>query len=124
MSDHDKSMPLERLKRIVRENIDSCRPLRDFARMTVVAVKRHLDDGTVMSTRERFTGIQAPPSVQGLMRQWLVRFVEGVDVRCLDELLELCPKGRDNRIPAWVYGPVDAYLDDDSAWVLVPRRVA
>ena len=33
-------------------------------------------------------------------------------MRCVGELMELIPKGLDDRLPRWLYGPVDAYLED------------
>lgn len=110
-------MPLDRLKRIARENIEYNRHFRDMARLAVEIVKAYISDGTVM--RSRMRGNSEFPTAQGILKKNFVAFIDGVDVRCVKDLLDIVPQGTDRRIPAWVYGPVEACLEDDG-WVLIP----
>lgn len=75
----------------------------------VGAMKSYVDGKPVRARR-----------VASMMADRVREFVRGADVRCLGDLLRLLPKGYDNRLPGWLYGPVDAWLGDDG-WVLVPR---
>lgn len=54
----------------------------------------------------------------------LRKAIRQVDVRCVDDLLELVPRGRDDRLPGWLYDGVTAEMDEDGEWVLYPRRAA
>lgn len=58
--------------------------------------------------------------VASMMADKIREFIRNADVRCLGDLLQLLPKRYDDRLPGWLYGPVDAYLGDDG-WVLAPR---
>lgn len=58
--------------------------------------------------------------VASIMEDKIREFIRNADVRCLDDLLQLLPKRYDDRLPGWLYGPVEAYLEDDG-WMLAPR---
>lgn len=73
------------------------------------AMKSYVDGKPVRASR-----------VASMMEDKVREFVRNADVRCLGDLLRLLPKGCDSRLPGWLYGPVDAQLED-GGWVLVPR---
>lgn len=104
-------IPFDRVKRVVLENLNWRQP--DLATCAIGAIRAYVGDGVAMTAKDVRSAIMAR------MRS----FVEGADIRCLGELLELCPKGWDNRLPGWLYGEVDAYFGDEG-WALVPRRAA
>ena len=79
------------------------------ARALVGAMKSYVDGRPVRAGR-----------VASMMADEVRGFVRNADVRCLGDLLRLLPKGCDSRLPGWLYGPVDAQLED-GGWVLVPR---
>ena len=119
----EKTIAFERARKIALANIDRIPALQNNAKFAVAALKRYLDDGTVLKTRRNWD--PKCPSVYNLLRARVSAFVKGCDVRCIDELLELFPRTIDNRIPGWVYNGVVAYMDDDTGeWMLEPRRVA
>jgi len=113
----DKMIQFERVKKIALENVG---PMSDrlgagggslwsSAATTLVAAMKTYVDGKPIRAH-----------LVALMIQDKVReFIRGLDVRCVGELLELLPKSLDNRLPGWLWGPVDAYLEDEG-WVLVP----
>lgn len=114
----DKMIQFERVKKIALENVG---PISDklgagggsfwssAANTLVAAMKTYIDGKPIRARRI------------ALMIQDKVReFIRGLDVRCVGELMELIPEGLDSRLPRWLYGPVDAYLEDEG-WVLAPR---
>jgi len=113
----DRMIKFERVKQIALEDV---RAISDrlgagggslwssAARALVAAMKTYVDGKPIRARRV------------ALMIQDKVReFIRGLDVRRVGELMELIPKGLDDRLPRWLYGPVDAYLEDEG-WVLVP----
>ena len=112
----DRTIPFERVKKIALQNVGIIRQhICRIHKATLVAVKHYLQTGEVLSTQA-----YGSPSVMAKLTETLEGFIRGLDVRCVGELLELIPKGLDNRLPGWLYGPVDAYLEDEG-WVLAPR---
>lgn len=108
----------ERVKKIVLENIQAVvMHITSMPKLMVWMVRLYIGDGMVTRSRWR----NGMPTMEGFLRDAIVRYVNGVDVRCLGELLELIPQGRDRRLPAWLYGKVDAVLDNDG-WALVPAE--
>ena len=100
----------ERVKQIVAEHAPGI-------------VQGHLADGwrklEVAKTLDYIAGAPA-------MRFWtaervvideLRKTIRQVDVRCVGDLLELVPRGRDNRLPGWLYDGVTAEMDEDWEWV-------
>ena len=119
----EKVISLERVKKIVRENIDRLPALQENAKFAVAVVKKYLDDGTIIATRQSFD--PKCPSAYNLLKVRIVEFVNKLDVRCLDELLELCPQGVDDRLPRWLYGPTVSYMDNDTnEWLIEPGKAA
>ena len=119
----EKVISFERVRKIVLENIDRLPALQANAEFAVAVVKKYLDDGTILATRQSFD--QKCPSAYNLLKARIVEFVNGVDVRCVGELLELCPQWVDNRLPGWLYKQVDAYMDPDTGeWMLEPGGAA
>ena len=113
----NKKIPFERVKKIALEN--SCalhQRLCGAHEATVVAVEHYLETGEALRTRANESGC---PSVSGRLTETIKEFIRGLDVRCVGELIELLPKGVDNRLPGWLYGPVVAQLGEDG-WELVP----
>ena len=112
----DKMIQFERVKKIALENVGFIRQhVCKAHKATVVAVKHYLETGEALRTQA-----YGCPNVAEKLTKALEVFIRGLDVRCVGELMELIPKGLDNRLPGWLYGPVDAYLEDEG-WVLVPR---
>lgn len=113
----NKTILFERVKKIALENLGLIRQ-RNFKEheATLAAVKHYLETGEILRTRANAAGC---PSVMGKLTETLEGFIRGLDVRCVGELLELIPKGLDNRLPGWLYGPVEAWLGEDG-WELVP----
>ena len=112
----DRTMPFERVKKIALQNVGIIR--QHICRMhkaTLVAVKHYLQTDEALRTQA-----YGCPNVTSKLTEALEGFIRGLDVRCVGELLELIPKGLDDRLPGWLYGPVDAYLEDEG-WVLAPR---
>lgn len=119
----ERKIAFERVKKIALENVG---PISDklgagggslwssAANMLVTAMKTYVDGKPIRARRV------------ALMIQDKVReFIRGLDVRCIGELLELCPQYVDNRLPGWLYGQVDAYMDYDTGeWMLEPRAAA
>jgi len=112
----DKMIQFERVKKIALENVEFIRQhVCKLHKATVVVVKHYLETGKALRTQA-----YGCPNVAEKLTETLAEFIRGLDVRCVGELMELIPKGLDNRLPGWLYGPVDAYLEDEG-WVLVPR---
>lgn len=115
----------ERVKKIVLENIQAVeRHITNMPKLMVWMVRLYIGDGMITRTRWRAGGWGPSgkiPTVEGFLRDTIVKYVNGVDIRCLGELLELIPQGIDPRLPAWLYRKVDAVLDDDG-WALVPAE--
>lgn len=57
--------------------------------------------------------------VASMMADKIREFIRNADVRCLGDLLQLLPKRYDDRLPEWLYGPVEAWLGENG-WELVP----
>lgn len=113
----NKTILFERVKKIALENIQTISDrlgagegsLWSSAACTLIAAMKTYVDGKPIRAR------RVALMIQGKVRE----FIRGLDVRCVGELLELIPKGLDNRLPGWLYGPVEAYLGEDG-WELVP----
>ena len=119
----ERKIAFERVKKIVLENIDRLPALQCNPKLAVAVVKRYLDDGTILATRQSWDPKR--PSSYNLLKARIAEFVNRVDVRCIGELLELCPQCVDNRLPGWLYKQVDAYMDCDTGeWMLEPRAAA
>ena len=101
----------DRVKRVVLENLHCVRP--DPQICFIGAIHAYVGDGVAMTAKD----------VRRAVMERMRAFVEGADVRCLGDILAYCPKGRDNRLPGWLYGEVEAYFGDEG-WALVPRRAA
>jgi len=115
----DRTIPFERVKKIALENAEFirqhvCKPHK----AAVVVVKHYLETGEALRTCAGGWGDN--PNVMAKLTKAIETFIRGLDVRCVGELMELIPKGLDDRLPRWLYGPVDAYLED-GGWVLAPR---
>ena len=114
----DKMIQFERVKKIALENVGPISgklgagrgSLWSSAANTLVAAMKTYVDGKPIRARR----------VALIIQDKVREFIRRLDVRCVGELMELIPKGLDNRLPGWLYGPVDAYLEDEG-WVLVPR---
>jgi len=112
----DKIISFEHVKKIALENLGLIRQHNCTGpEAVVVAIKHYLETGEMLRTKAK-----GCPNVFSRLVEALEVFIRGLDVRCVGELLELIPKGLDDRLPGWLYGPVDAYLED-GGWVLVPR---
>lgn len=113
-----KSISFNRLKQLTRENIESI--LKRRVRMEGcirLAVAVYLDNGSVLHPRRDV--------MERLLPAMFRKFIDGCDVRCVGELLSLVPHGMDRRIPAWVYGRTEAYMDDETGeWMLAPGEAA
>ena len=106
------STPLkfDRVKAIVKENASLIvHPAYRTGRLTLLAMGRFLDGTTPCTTRE--TG--------NLLCELISEHIDAADVRCINEIVSLVPQGYDKRLPSWLYGPVDAQLEDDG-WTLYP----
>jgi hypothetical protein len=118
MADRIQMMPFERVKKIALENVQAISDrlgtgevsLWSSAAHTLIAAMKTYVDGKPIRARR----------VALIIQDKVREFIRGLDVRCVGELLELIPKGLDSRLPGWLYGPVDACLEDEG-WVLVPR---
>lgn len=86
---------------------------------SLVMVQHYLETGEAMRTRKMDC-----PNVFSKLTGMLDEFIRELDVRRIGELLELIPKGLDNRLPGWLYDGVTAEMDEDGEWVLYPRRAA
>lgn len=117
----NKTILFERVKKIALENLGFIRQhICEEHKAAVVAVKHYLETGEALRTRANAAGAPAGcPSVTGKLTETLEGFIRGLDVRCIGELIELIPKGLDNRLPGWLYGPVVACLGEDG-WELAP----
>lgn len=108
-----KSIAFDRVKRVVLENVPHIANVIDGPKALLTAVQMTFGEGK-------------PTSHRALMARALEKakeLISRMDVRCLDELLEWCPRGLDNRLPGWLYEGVDASLEDEG-WVLCPGRAA
>ena len=106
----------ERVKKIVAEhapNIVEGPGWDGWARLEVVKTLGYISGATAMRYR------QAAQAITDELR----KAIQQVDVRCVGDLLELVPRGRDNRLPGWLYDGVTAEMDEDGEWVLVPRSL-
>lgn len=107
-----KSMKFDRVKTVVKENVMCIvDPAYRTGRLALLAMKRFLDGTLPCTTRE--TG--------AVLCKRVIEYVDAADVRCVSEIVSLIPKGTDSRLPAWLYGPVEAWLEDDG-WTLCPAR--
>ena len=112
----DRTIQFEHVRKIALENVDRIRRhVCKESEAAVVAVRHYLETGEALRTQA-----YGCPNVAAKLEEALRGFIRGLDVRCVGELMELIPKGLDDRLPGWLYGPVDAYLEDEG-WVLVPR---
>lgn len=113
----------ERVKKIVLENVQAVEMhITSMPKLMVWMARLYIGDGMITRTRWGAGGwgpSDKIPTVEGFLRDAIVKYVNGVDIRCLGELLELIPQRIDPRLPAWLYRKVDAMLDDEG-WVLVP----
>lgn len=111
----NKTILFDRVKKIALENIG---PIRHIVCETVnprlIVVKHYLETGEALRTQA-----YGCPNVMSKITEAVESFIRGLDVRCIGELLELIPKGMDNRLPGWLYGPVVACLGEDG-WELAP----
>lgn len=107
----------ERVKKIVAEhapNIVAGYGWDGWAKLAVVVALAYIAGAPAMNPR------QAVQTITDELR----KAIQQVDVRCVGDLLELIPRGRDNRLPGWLYDGVTAEMDEDWEWVLYPRRAA
>lgn len=112
----DRTIRFERVKKIALENVGFIQHhVCKAHKAAVVALKHYLETGEALRTQA-----YGCPNIMAEFTETLEAFIRGLDVRCVGELMELIPKGLDSRLPGWLYGPVDAYLEDEG-WVLVPR---
>ena len=113
-----KSISFDRIKQLARENIESILDRRiNMANCTRMMVAAYLDNGRVLRLRRDIRDRLLPDMFR--------KFIDGCDVRCVGDLLALVPKGMDKRIPAWVYGRTEAYIDDATGeWKLAPEEAA
>lgn len=101
----NKTILFDRVKRVVLDNLR----VPDPATCVIGAIKAYVGDGVAMTAKDVRNTIMARTR----------SLVENADIRCLDWLLEFCPRGQDPRLPGWLYGPVEAQLGEDG-WELVP----
>lgn len=99
----NKTISFDRVKRIVLDNLRQ----PDEATCMIGAIRAYIGDGVRMTAKD----------VRNVIMARTRSLVEGADIRCLGWVLEFCPKGRDNRLPGWLYGPVEARLGEDG-WEL------
>lgn len=107
----------ERVKKIVAEhapNIVQGHGWEGWAKLAVITALAYIAGAPAMSPRQAVQVIT--DELRTVIRQ--------VDVRCVGDLLELVPRGYDNRLPGWLYDGVTAEMDEDGEWVLCPRRAA
>lgn len=111
-----KTISFDRIKDILVSNVpaisqrifgDSAFPLA--AHSLIGALRSYMDGKPVRATR-----------VAAMVEDKIREFIRGADVRCLGDLLELLPKGYDNRLPGWLYGPVEAWLGEEG-WAIMPK---
>lgn len=112
----ERKISFERVKKIVSENIALGCVTNEMERNGIgmmLAFKRCLDDGAV----------RRPDTMATLrkVRDEIIKYVKSSDVRCANDIIALVPKGRDNRLPHWMYDGVTAELDDEEGWVLYPK---
>ena len=101
----EKSMNFDRVKAIVKENIQLVvYPAYRTGRLTLLAMKMFLDGSTQSSCTTRKIG--------DMLCKRIAEYVDASDIRCVREIVSLVPKGADNRLPAWLYGPIEARLED------------
>jgi hypothetical protein len=111
----DKVISFERVKKIALENIGLIQHhICKAPQASLAAVQHYLETGEALRTRKMDC-----PNVISKLTGMLDEFIRGLDVRCVGELLEMIPKGLDNRLPRWLYGPVEAQLGEEG-WELVP----
>lgn len=103
----NKTMSFDRVKRIVLDNLKRKQP--DFATCMIGAIRAYVGDGLAMTAKD----------VRNTIMERTRSLVKSADVRCLDWLLKFCPKGLDNRLPGWLYGPVEIQFGEDG-WELAP----
>lgn len=106
----------ERVKKIVAEHAPTIVEgpgWSGLAKLEVVKTLGYIAGAPAMRHR------QAARTITDELR----KAIQQVDVRCVGDLLELVPRGRDNRLPGWLYGGVTAEMDEDGEWVLVPRSL-
>ena len=114
-----KTIPFERVKKIALENIGLVRQhVCTTDKASLVAVKHYVETGEALRTQA--TGC---PNVLNKLTKALEAFIRGLDVRCLGELIELIPEGLDNRLPRWLYGPVEARLEE-TGWEISPAALS
>lgn len=112
-----REIQFDRVKRVVLANIDRlpcCCTIPSRTTFVLGAVKTYLGDGVAMTSKAMLDAFKAQ----------VRRFIENADVRCVKEILELCPAGVDNRLPRWLYdSTLDAYMDDECNWILAPLAI-
>ena len=107
----------DRVKKIVTDhatNIVEGHGWNGWAKLEVVKTLGYIAGAPAMRHRQAAQTITAE----------LCKAIQQVDVRCVGDLLELVPRGRDDRLPGWLYDGVTAEMDEDWEWVLYPRRAA
>lgn len=107
---YKKSIKLDRVKTVVKENIWRAVNTADqTGRLTLLAMKSFLDGDPPCVTRETRT-----------LTERIIEYVDAADAHRIHKILTLVPQGTDSRIPAWLYGTVEAWLEDDGSWTLYP----
>jgi len=110
----EKSIKFDRVKTVVKENVERVTDRIYWnGKLTLLAMGRFLD-GTMPCTTH---------GTRDLLCKKIIELVDAADVRCVREIVSLVPKGADNRLPAWLYGPVETQLEDDG-WTLRPAVAA
>ena len=110
-----KSIQFEHVKKIALSNIELiAQHVCKDNKATLVAIKHYLETGEALRTQA--IGCH---NVKNKFTEMLEAFIRGLDVRCIDELIELIPEGMDDRLPRWLYGPVEARLGE-VGWEISP----
>jgi len=106
----------ERVKKIVAEHAPTIvegHGWSGWAKLEVMKTLGYIAGAPAMGHR------QAVQTISDELR----KVIQQADVRCIGDLLELVPRGRDNRLPGWLYDGVTAEMDEDGEWVLVPKSL-
>lgn len=99
----EKSIKFDRVKTVVKENVWLVVDAFRTERLTMLALKMFLDGTPPYTTRE----------TRAVLCKRIAEYVDASDIRCVREIVSLVPKGADKRLPAWLYGPVEACLEND-----------
>lgn len=106
----NNELKFETLKRIIKETA------------VPILVNRAIRDGTMtlMNLDDMLRGTYRQNEGFQKAGRGLSAFIDSVDVRQYQVLLEMCPKGTDSRIPSWVYESSGIYVGygEDGDWVL------